>query len=106
MNVSSCSSNVAPPNTVTIARLAQSMGPTLRCLHQTHPIWAKVDAMATAVATKIPASLKARKKRKTGNRSKMNFIVQNYTDSLLLQLDGCRIDAIAQPGRLRPILED
>src|ERR1700743_3453473 len=75
MNVSLCSTSVAPPNTVTTPRLTHSIGSTLRWRKATHAICTSVATIATAVAVKMPQILKATKNRMIGNRSNRNFII-------------------------------
>ena len=74
MKVSLCRTSVAPPNTVTTPRLTHSIGSTLRCRKATHAICTSVATIATAVAVKMPHTLKATKNRMIGNRSNRNFI--------------------------------
>ncbi len=55
MNVSSCSSSVAPPNTTMMPRLTHCIVETLWRRASDHAISATVAAIAAAVATKMPA---------------------------------------------------
>src|SRR5438552_7271507 len=73
MNVSSCSSSVAPPKTPMMTRLAHCIFETLWRRQSDQPMRSAVAAMATAVATKMSVNLNATKKRMTGKRSKRNF---------------------------------
>src|SRR5690242_10154943 len=75
MKVSSRRMSVAPPKTTMMARLAHCMGATFLRRASTHPICAMVTAMASPVATKMSATLKATKKTMTGRKSKRNFTV-------------------------------
>ena len=56
-----------------IAKLTHCIAATLRPRASTQPTCAKVAAIATAVAAKMPANWKATKKRMTGKKSKRNF---------------------------------
>src|SRR5258708_36584244 len=73
MKVSSCSTSVAPPKITMIARLVHCRFDTLRPRASTQPICASVAAIATPVATKMFAALKATKKRIRGKKSKRSF---------------------------------
>src|SRR5690242_3958332 len=97
MNVGSRKSRVAPPNSVTIARLAQSIPSTFFRLRRSHDTWKTVARIASPVAMRIgswvigmlgaivqllslpPASLYAAKNTMTGNRSKRIFMIVYYT---------------------------
>src|SRR5258708_36776668 len=73
MKVSSCSTSVAPPKITMIAKLVHCRFDTLRPRASTQPICASVAAIATPVATKMFAALKATKKRIRGKKSKRSF---------------------------------